>query len=85
VKILSPQDFEGYVADALDTLPPELAGHFDNVVVVVEDENEQEPDILGLYDGLALTEGASTTAASCRTGSASTGSRCASWPRIWNT
>jgi predicted Zn-dependent protease with MMP-like domain len=25
-------------------------------VVVVEDENEQEPDILGLYEGIALTE-----------------------------
>ena len=53
---MSPEEFEGYVADALDTLPPELARHFSNVVVVVEDENEEEPDILGLYDGLALTE-----------------------------
>ena len=53
---VSPAEFEGYVADALDTLPPEIARHFDNVVVVVEDENEEEPEILGLYDGLALTE-----------------------------
>ena len=53
---VSPAEFEGYVADALDQLPPELAARFSNVVVVVEDENDDEPDILGLYDGVALTE-----------------------------
>ena len=53
---VSPAEFEGYVADALDELPPELAAQFDNVVVVVEDEHEDEPDLLGLYEGIALTE-----------------------------
>ncbi|MCU1671990.1 MAG: metallopeptidase family protein [Frankiales bacterium] len=53
---VSPQEFEELVSDALDTLPPELAARFDNVVVVVEDENEAEPDILGLYEGVSLTE-----------------------------
>jgi predicted Zn-dependent protease with MMP-like domain len=53
---VSPQEFEELVADALDTLPPELAAQFSNVVVVVEDENAEEPDILGLYEGIALTE-----------------------------
>ena len=53
---VSPAEFEGYVADALDTLPPELAARFSNVVVVVEDENPEEPDLLGLYEGVALTE-----------------------------
>jgi len=56
VQPVSPQEFEGYVADALDSLPPDLARHFDNVVVVVEDEHPDETDILGLYDGVALTE-----------------------------
>ncbi|TFV64069.1 UNVERIFIED_ORG: metallopeptidase family protein [Bacillus sp. AZ43] len=28
----------------------------DNVVVLVEDRNEEEPTLLGLYDGVALTE-----------------------------
>jgi predicted Zn-dependent protease with MMP-like domain len=56
VQILSPQEFEELVADALDALPPELAARFSNVVVVVEDENPEEPDLLGLYDGVALTE-----------------------------
>lgn len=58
---VSPQEFESLVADALDTLPPELAARFDNVVVVVEDEHPDEPDILGLYDGVALTERADYT------------------------
>ena len=53
---VSPAEFEGYVADALDALPAELAARFSNVVVVVEDENEAEPDLLGLYEGVALTE-----------------------------
>lgn len=50
-----PAEFEGYVADALDLLPSELAAHFDNVVVVVEDEHPDEPNLLGLYEGIALT------------------------------
>ena len=53
---ISPVEFEGYVADALDDLPPDLVVRFSNVVVVVEDENAEEPDILGLYEGIALTE-----------------------------
>lgn len=56
MQILSPREFEELVADALDALPPELAARFSNVVVVVEDENPEEPDLLGLYDGVALTE-----------------------------
>ncbi len=56
MQIVSPSEFEGYVADALDTLPPELAARFSNVVVVVEDENAEDPEVLGIYDGVALTE-----------------------------
>jgi predicted Zn-dependent protease with MMP-like domain len=56
VQIVSPEEFEGYVADALDSLPPELAAQFSNVAVVVEDENPEEPDLLGLYQGVPLTE-----------------------------
>ena len=53
---VSPAEFEDYVADALDDLPPELVAQFSNVVVVVEDEHPEEPDLLGLYEGIALTE-----------------------------
>ena len=56
VQPVSPAEFEGYVADALDGLPPDLTQHFRNVVVVVEDENAEGPDLLGLYEGVALTE-----------------------------
>jgi predicted Zn-dependent protease with MMP-like domain len=56
VQPVSPREFEDLVADALDTLPAQLARHFDNVVVVVEDEDPDDPDLLGLYEGVALTE-----------------------------
>ncbi|QJY45637.1 metallopeptidase family protein [Pseudonocardia broussonetiae] len=48
--------FEELVADALDTIPPELTAAMDNVVVLVEDRNAEEPELLGLYEGIALTE-----------------------------
>ena len=48
--------FEELVADALDEVPSELMDLLDNVVVLVEDRNEEEPDLLGLYEGYALTE-----------------------------
>jgi predicted Zn-dependent protease with MMP-like domain len=42
--------FEEHVQQALDALPPDLAGALKNVAVVVEDENQREPDILGLFE-----------------------------------
>ena len=48
--------FERLVADALDDLPDELAAVLDNVVVVVEDRHPDEPDLLGLYEGVPHTE-----------------------------
>ena len=49
--------FEELVAAALDTLPAELAAMLDNVVVLVADEAPaDEPDLLGLYSGIPLTE-----------------------------
>jgi predicted Zn-dependent protease with MMP-like domain len=53
---LDPDHFERLVADALDQLPDELAALIDNVAVVVEDEHPEEPDLLGLYEGVPLTE-----------------------------
>lgn len=53
---ISPQRFEELVSDALDRVPPRLAAAIDNVVILVEDHNPDEPDILGLYQGVALTE-----------------------------
>jgi len=49
--------FEELVAVALDGVPPELADLMDNVVVLVEAEPPaDDPDLLGLYDGIPLTE-----------------------------
>lgn len=49
--------FEALVADELDRLPDEMVDGLDNVVFVVEDRPEDGTlDLLGLYDGLALTE-----------------------------
>ena len=56
MQILPPEEFEGLVAEALDGLPAELAAQFRNVAVVVEDEHPEEPDLLGLYEGVPLTE-----------------------------
>jgi predicted Zn-dependent protease with MMP-like domain len=48
--------FEELVSDALDAVPPEFGEAMDNVVVLVEECNEEEPTILGLYHGVALTQ-----------------------------
>ena len=48
--------FEELVGDALDLVPEELARAMDNVVVLVEDRNPENPTLLGLYHGVALTE-----------------------------
>ncbi len=48
--------FEELVADALDEVPAGLMALLDNVVVLVEDRDAEEPDLLGVYEGYALTE-----------------------------
>ena len=56
VQPMAPGDFEDVVRAAMDSLPPDLAGRFSNVAVVVDDENDENPDLLGLYEGVPLTE-----------------------------
>ena len=54
---MSRERFEELVGDALDQVPEGLAALMDNVVVLVEDEPPQDdPDLLGFYDGTPLTE-----------------------------
>jgi predicted Zn-dependent protease with MMP-like domain len=48
--------FERLVAEALDDLPEELLPVLDNVVVRVEERNPDDPDLLGLYEGVPHTE-----------------------------
>jgi predicted Zn-dependent protease with MMP-like domain len=42
--------FEERVERALESLPPSLAAGLENVAVVVEDQNADEPDLYGLFD-----------------------------------
>ncbi len=53
---MSDEDFEAAVDDALDAIPEDLLAMVDNVVVLIEDEPENGEDLLGLYDGVALTD-----------------------------
>lgn len=53
---VTPRRFEELVGDALDEIPPELSRAMDNVVVLVDDRHPDDPGLLGLYQGVALTE-----------------------------
>ena len=55
---VSREQFESLVSVALDRVPPELADLMDNCVVLVEDRPPADapPDLLGLYEGIPLTE-----------------------------
>ncbi len=54
---MTREDFEDAVRDALDEIPEELAAQMDNVVVLVEDDPPaDDPELLGLYEGVPLTE-----------------------------
>jgi len=54
---MSRAEFEDAVRDGLDQVPADLAALMDNVVVLVEDEAPtDDPELLGLYEGVPLTE-----------------------------
>lgn len=54
---LGAEEFERLVVDELDALPDDMVEGLDNIVFVVEDRPEDGSlDLLGLYDGVALTE-----------------------------
>jgi len=61
---LSRSDFEGVVAEALDSLPKRFADLIENVVVEVEDEpgpddfadGRSKFELLGVYRGVPLTK-----------------------------
>ncbi len=54
--------FDEHVRRALDSVPPELAKALENVAVVVEDENPEDPDLFGLYHGVPLPDRGSSYA-----------------------
>jgi predicted Zn-dependent protease with MMP-like domain len=51
-----PVDFEQEVQAALDELPADLRDAMSNVSIVVEDEPPDGEPLLGLYQGIPLTE-----------------------------
>ena len=53
---MSPERFEELVSEALDLIPPGLSAAIDNVVILVADRDPEDPELLGLYEGIALTE-----------------------------
>ncbi|PZU40412.1 MAG: hypothetical protein DI573_04170 [Microbacterium sp.] len=54
---MDAETFETLVVGELDLLPDDMVDGLDNVVFVVEDRPEDGSlDLLGLYDGTALTE-----------------------------
>ena len=54
--------FAEFVAEALAEIPARLAAMMDNVEVLIADRNPDEPDLLGLYEGIPLTERGDTYA-----------------------
>lgn len=54
---LDAEVFEALVVDELDRLPDEMVEGLENLVFVVEDRPEDGSlDLLGLYEGVALTD-----------------------------
>ena len=54
---ISREDFEALVTAAIDGIPDELLAMIDNCVILVEEFSPpDEPVLLGLYDGVPLTE-----------------------------
>ena len=54
---ITAEEFEKLVVDELDQLPDDMVDGLENVVFVVEDRPEDGSlDLLGLYDGVAVTE-----------------------------
>ena len=52
--LMSREEFEDLVAEALDLVPVEFTKAMDNVVVLVEDRHPTE-NLYGLYHGVVLT------------------------------
>lgn len=56
MELLPEARFSELVTEALDSVPDDLWQQFENVAVVVEDANPEDPELLGLYEGIPLTE-----------------------------
>ncbi|WAC67509.1 metallopeptidase family protein [Agrococcus sp. SL85] len=52
---MTAEAFEALVTEVLDDLEDEIVEGLDNVVFLVEDAHPEE-DLMGLYEGVAITE-----------------------------
>jgi predicted Zn-dependent protease with MMP-like domain len=52
----TPPDFEQVIRDTLDSVPSELRERISNVEIAVEDEPPPGQPLLGLYQGIPLTQ-----------------------------
>lgn len=59
--VMSRDEFEGLVAEALDLIPEQFTRAMDNVVVLVADRHPTR-NLYGLYHGVALTSRTSSYA-----------------------
>jgi predicted Zn-dependent protease with MMP-like domain len=48
--------FDDHVKAALDSLPASIASALENIVLLIEDEHPDDPDLFGLYEGIPLPE-----------------------------
>jgi len=55
VYVVTNERFEQLAAEALASLPPELASQMENVAIIVEDEAPGH-NLFGLYEGVPLTK-----------------------------
>lgn len=54
---MTDEEFEAAVEDGLDLIPQALLDVVDNVVILIEqDSPEGQDELLGLYDGVSLTD-----------------------------
>jgi len=53
---MTEPEFEEAVTEAVESLPPDLRGFMSNVAIVVEDDAPRGSRLLGLYQGVPLTE-----------------------------
>ncbi len=67
--IMTDEEFEGAVQEALDSIPERFTADLENVAILVDDEPDEEEmgedadvyetedgDVLGYYDGVSLLE-----------------------------
>ena len=47
---MNRRTFEEHVRRALDSLPPQIARALENVAVVVEEQDPDDPDLFGLWE-----------------------------------